>query len=159
MMLSLTKRKEKLLTLNRDVPPREWGVEAGNRLREARDKQKTQILTICALVYPTLKRHLKATGTYRTQFHQSAQPQLRVSFNQGGAGVHSDQRERGEETVTHIDIVLTHWNQHKHHSRCSSTAVFPGTVCSLAEELLNNNKKKPSLSSTGQGRGQFSVVH
>lgn len=99
------KEGERLLTLNRDVllPPKQ-GVEAGNRLRCARDRKKTtQILTICTLVYPTLKRHLKATGTVGTQLHLSVQPQIRVSFNQGG-----DQRERGEETVTHIDIVLTH---------------------------------------------------
>ncbi len=66
-------------------------------------------------------------------------------------------RQGGEETLTQINIVLAHWNQHKHQSRCSSTAVFPGTVCSLAEELLNKNPPCHQLGRGGGGR--FSVAH
>ena len=67
------------------------------------------------------------------------------------------QRERErEETLTQMNIVLTHWNQHKHQSQCSSTAVFPGTVRPLAEEPLNKNHPCHQLGG-GRERGLHSL--
>lgn len=63
-------------------------------------------------------------------------------------------RPRGRETLTQINKQSQHWNQRQHQDQWSSTAVFPGTVHWLVEDLIEKRKKNLCVISWVKGGDQ-----